>query len=63
MMLRASAILEKTNIPITYSILHDIEYRNLHVMMKKQERGRRRAFTEINRRVQKKDNPFYFFTE
>jgi len=62
-------MLERSNIPITYSILHDIEYRNLKAMIKKQEKGRRKAFTETNRRVQSKSKEFtafpflLFFTE
>lgn len=67
--MRVSCMLEKNNIPVTYSILHDIEYRNLTTLTKKQDRGKRKAFTETNRRIQHKVKesvsfPFWlFFTE
>jgi hypothetical protein len=62
-------MLEKTNVPVTYSILHDIEYRNINTLTKTHEKGKRKAFTETNRRIQHKSResvsfPFWlFFTE
>ncbi len=67
-MMRVSYMLEKSNIPVTCSILHDIEYRNINTLTKKQERGKRKAFTETNRRIQHKSKeailfPFWLFLQ
>jgi hypothetical protein len=43
------SVIERTNIPITRSILH--EWDHLLWKSKKQEKGKRRAFTEVCRRV------------
>lgn len=43
------SIVERTNIPITRSILH--EWEHLLWKTKKQEKGKRRAFTETCKRI------------
>lgn len=43
------SVAERTNIPIARSILH--EWEHVLTYTKKQERGKRRAFTEICRRT------------
>ena len=43
------SVMEHTNIPITRSMLH--EWDHLLWKSKKQEKGKRRAFTEVCRRV------------
>ncbi len=42
-------VIERTNIPITRSMLHDWDH--LLWKSKKQEKGKRRAFTEVCRRI------------
>jgi hypothetical protein len=60
-MLRASIMMERTNIPITYSILHDTEYRNLIQIIKKKGKLKRKAFTETNHRIHPKLNECIFY--
>jgi len=60
-MLRASIMLERTNIPITYSILHDTEYYNVIQIVKKKGKLKRKAFTETNNRIHPKLNECIFY--
>jgi len=47
-----TVIAERTNIPITLSILYDLEYNTRYAeVCKKRDRYKRRAFSETNRRI------------
>ena len=51
--------LEIKNIPISISILHEQEYRNLSKMLYRvNKQGRRRAFTDIRTRLHSFVNPY-----
>lgn len=37
---------EPKNIPVSNSLLHELEYKNLYLILIKKQEGRRRAFSE-----------------